>query len=155
MNWFHCHLPNNIYQIRTIVVTDVNNLARESKLLTWNFTSEVCQKSPLTSRHVNFFSRFILCSMVANDLASSILVMGLGIFPAVFQCWPFGERFCQIQVRIRKFVRKETKIQNNTCLWYDLIYSIGPIDIGLTWELRPKALFVYDINCPAHMYYCG
>jgi hypothetical protein len=42
--------------------------------------------------------RFILSTMVANDLAASILVMGMGIVPALFECWPYGERFCQIQV---------------------------------------------------------
>ena len=50
--------------------------------------------------------RFILGTMIANDLAASILVMGLGIFPAIFECWPYGEKFCQLQVRTQGTVHK-------------------------------------------------
>ena len=42
--------------------------------------------------------RLIVSSMVVNDLAASVLVVGMGIVPALFECWPYGEKFCQIQV---------------------------------------------------------
>ena len=33
----------------------------------------------------------------ANDLCTGALVLASGVYPNLFQCWPLGERFCQIQ----------------------------------------------------------
>jgi len=32
-----------------------------------------------------------------NDLAQAC-VMSVGVYPAIWECWPLGERLCQIQV---------------------------------------------------------
>ena len=43
--------------------------------------------------------RIILTALAINDLANGLVVLGLGLFPAIFECWPFGELLCQIQVQ--------------------------------------------------------
>lgn len=42
--------------------------------------------------------RYLLTSLALNDFAIGILITPLGILPALFHCWPYGEIFCQIQV---------------------------------------------------------
>ena len=43
--------------------------------------------------------RIILTALAINDLANGLVVLGIGLFPAIFECWPFGELLCQIQVK--------------------------------------------------------
>jgi len=45
--------------------------------------------------------RIILTALAINDLANGLVVLGLGLFPAIFECWPFGELLCQIQALFR------------------------------------------------------
>ena len=52
--------------------------------------------------HIKPQPRIILTALALNDLASGVIVLGMGLFPAVFECWPYGELTCQIQVRARK-----------------------------------------------------
>lgn len=42
--------------------------------------------------------RYLLTSLALNDFAIGIFITPLGILPALFHCWPYGEIFCQIQV---------------------------------------------------------
>ena len=48
--------------------------------------------------HIRPQPRIILTALALNDLASGVIVLGMGLFPAVFECWPYGELTCQIQV---------------------------------------------------------
>ena len=48
--------------------------------------------------------RIILTALAINDLANGLVVLGLGLFPAIFECWPFGELLCQIQVQYSQLV---------------------------------------------------
>jgi hypothetical protein len=50
------------------------------------------------SSYIKLQPRIILTGLALNDLANGLLVMGLGLFPAIFECWPFGELACQLQV---------------------------------------------------------
>ena len=52
--------------------------------------------------HIKPQPRIILTALALNDLASGVIVLGMGLFPAVFECWPYGELTCQIQVSARK-----------------------------------------------------
>ena len=45
-------------------------------------------------------SRYILTALALNDLVTGLFVTVFGIYPSLFECWPLGEEFCQIQVRI-------------------------------------------------------
>ncbi|XP_055312764.1 5-hydroxytryptamine receptor 1D [Sitodiplosis mosellana] len=45
--------------------------------------------------------RYLLTSLALNDFAIGILITPLGILPALFHCWPYGEIFCQIQALLR------------------------------------------------------
>ena len=49
--------------------------------------------------------RIILTALALNDLANGLIVLGLGLFPAVFECWPYGELTCQIQVILFSYNR--------------------------------------------------
>lgn len=53
--------------------------------------------------------RFILISMAVGDLAAGTLVMTSEIYPVLFECWPFGEMLCQIQVRCNRSVLHTSK----------------------------------------------
>ena len=50
--------------------------------------------------------RIILTALALNDLANGLIVLGLGLFPAVFECWPYGELTCQIQVGNFVFIKQ-------------------------------------------------
>lgn len=47
--------------------------------------------------------RYLLTSLALNDFAIGILITPLGILPALFHCWPYGEIFCQIQVILSRY----------------------------------------------------
>lgn len=62
-------------------------------------------KSNYTNARINHYAnafgiqpRYLLTSLALNDFAIGILITPLGILPALFHCWPYGEIFCQIQV---------------------------------------------------------
>lgn len=46
-----------------------------------------------------FQPRYLLTSLASNDLAIGLLVTPFGVLPAVYQCWPYSDIVCQIQVR--------------------------------------------------------
>ena len=58
----------------------------------------ILNKSSYASKWIKPQPRIILTAMALNDLANGLVVLGIGIFPAVFNCWPFGELLCQLQV---------------------------------------------------------
>ncbi|TRY77252.1 hypothetical protein TCAL_00124, partial [Tigriopus californicus] len=45
--------------------------------------------------------RYILSALALNDLGTGCFVTMFGIYPSLFECWPFGETFCQIQALLR------------------------------------------------------
>lgn len=47
--------------------------------------------------------RYLLTSLALNDLAIGVLIIPFGALPALLHCWPYGEIFCQIQVRHQNF----------------------------------------------------
>ena len=59
----------------------------------------ILNKNSYASKSIRPQPRIIFTTLALNDLANGLLVLGVGIFPATFQCWPFGEFLCQIQVR--------------------------------------------------------
>ena len=62
----------------------------------------ILNKNSYASKSIRPQPRIIFTTLALNDLANGLLVLGVGIFPATFQCWPFGEMLCQIQVRKKK-----------------------------------------------------
>lgn len=44
--------------------------------------------------------RYLITSLALNDLAIGLLITPFGALPALFNCWPYGEIFCQIQVKL-------------------------------------------------------
>ena len=64
----------------------------------------ILNKNSYASKSIRSQPRIIFTTLAINDLANGLLVLGVGIFPATFQCWPFGEMLCQIQVRKKKFI---------------------------------------------------
>ena len=59
----------------------------------------ILNKNSYASKSIRPQPRIIFTTLALNDLANGLLVLGVGIIPATFQCWPFGEFLCQIQVR--------------------------------------------------------
>ena len=59
----------------------------------------ILNKESYASTWIKPQPRIIFTTLALNDLANGLLVLGVGIIPATFQCWPFGEFLCQIQVR--------------------------------------------------------
>lgn len=43
--------------------------------------------------------RYLITSLALNDLAIGLLITPFGTIPALIHCWPYGEIFCQIQVK--------------------------------------------------------
>lgn len=52
------------------------------------------------SKHIHSQPRYLLTSLASNDLAIGLMVTPFGFLPALYRCWPYGELFCQIQVRL-------------------------------------------------------
>lgn len=59
----------------------------------------ILNKETYSSKWIKPQPRLIFSALALNDLANGLIVLGVGIFPAIFECWPFGEITCQIQVR--------------------------------------------------------
>lgn len=51
--------------------------------------------------------RCILVSLAANNIASGLIALLFAIYPAAYECWPFGKRLCQLQVKIYKKILVE------------------------------------------------
>ena len=58
----------------------------------------ILNKDSYASKWIRPQPRIIFTALALNDLANGFLVLGIGIIPAISQCWPFGESLCQMQV---------------------------------------------------------
>ena len=54
--------------------------------------------APSYAKRVRLQPRMVLTVMSLNDLVSGGLVLGVGVYPALFECWPHGQFVCQLQV---------------------------------------------------------
>lgn len=58
----------------------------------------ILNKESYASTWIKPQPRIIFTAMALNDLSNGLLVLGVGLFPALWDCWPFGEILCQVQV---------------------------------------------------------
>lgn len=59
----------------------------------------ILNKKSYYRRWIRAQPRIIFSALAINDLLNGLLVLGIGICPAILQCWPFGETLCQLQVK--------------------------------------------------------
>ncbi|KFB40410.1 hypothetical protein ZHAS_00007916 [Anopheles sinensis] len=57
--------------------------------------------------------RYLLTSLALNDLAIGLLIIPFSALPALLHCWPYGEIFCQIQVRPASCLYDESPAGSN------------------------------------------
>ncbi len=55
--------------------------------------------------------RYLLGAGAANELVNAALVTAVGVYPALFECWPHGKTFCQVQVRKKKVFAGRMKMR--------------------------------------------
>ena len=60
----------------------------------------ILNKDSYASTWIKPQPRIIFTAMAFNDLSNGLLVLGVGLFPAMWDCWPFGEILCQVQVSL-------------------------------------------------------
>ena len=60
----------------------------------------ILNKKSYYSKWIRNQPRVIFTALALNDLLNGLLVLGIGIFPAMLQCWPFGEILCQYQASL-------------------------------------------------------
>ena len=119
----------------------------------------ILNKNSYASKSIRPQPRIIFTTLALNDLANGLLVLGVGIIPATFQCWPFGEFLCQIQVRqfncnvcFKKIVTlhfvtvflKQTLVQANTPNPPGIYSSHFSTQAQMFWILMKKGF----IGCP-------
>uniref|UniRef100_A0A182MP87 G-protein coupled receptors family 1 profile domain-containing protein n=1 Tax=Anopheles culicifacies TaxID=139723 RepID=A0A182MP87_9DIPT len=71
--------------------------------------------------------RYLLTSLALNDLAIGLLIIPFSALPALLHCWPYGEIFCQIQVK-----------RNRTCClrhYYEELYHNKVLLYWCAWLL--------------------
>ena len=95
----------------------------------------ILNKESYASTWIKPQPRIIFTAMALNDLSNGLLVLGVGLFPALWDCWPFGEILCQVQVisilsNFAFFLRKK-KVLNGE----------GKRSANFAWSYPTKSLF--------------
>lgn len=69
--------------------------------ITFNMAFLAVLNSSYYTKYLRPTPRYILSAMAINDWATGIVVLSLGVYPAIFECWPFGKFACQLQVKYK------------------------------------------------------
>ena len=75
----------------------------------WNTFNNLfhCPKSSVTvffnvlhlfCRSISRPTTILLTSLSTCDLLTGLVITGVGVYPALLECWPFGQLACRIQV---------------------------------------------------------
>jgi hypothetical protein len=83
--------PNEVFQAFFIVLITV-------AILVSNLIVLLVINSRKYSMYIHPQPRYLITSLALNDLAIGLLITPC-VIPALIHCWPYGEIFCQIQVK--------------------------------------------------------
>ena len=69
-----------------------------------NLMFVVCVNTKYYSKFTRAQPRHLLTAAALNDVTIAILVLTVGVYPALFECWPMGQALCQVQVTLGCFM---------------------------------------------------
>ena len=55
----------------------------------------ILNKDSYASTWIKPQPKIIFTAMALNDLSNGLLVLGVGLFPAMWDCWPFGKYYAK------------------------------------------------------------
>ncbi|XP_040563469.1 trace amine-associated receptor 8b [Lepeophtheirus salmonis] len=98
--------------------------------LTFNTGFFIVLNSEYYSPWIKSQPKYLLGFLAINDLANGVLILGFGMYPAMFECWPYGQFFCQIQALIHGALTQQSALifmilaaERYMVSVYPLIYS--------------------------------
>ena len=78
-----------------------------------NVSFIVVLNAPSYAKRVWVQPRIVLTVMSVNDLLFGVFVLAVGVYPALFECWPLGKFVCQFQVRTKPFLPNDDVCSEN------------------------------------------
>lgn len=66
-------------------------------IITGNVICLIVLNMPKTRKHFVNRVRYTMNSLCCTDLSMGLFVCPSTIYPALYQCWPFGETFCKVE----------------------------------------------------------
>lgn len=109
---------SNVHSMSHLTIGDITQailvLSLSIGILVANTLVIIVINSRRYAKYVHSQPRYLLTSLASNDLAIGLMVTPFGFLPALYRCWPYGELFCQIQVRKhpRYKTQKKKKAKN-------------------------------------------